>query len=97
MSEVPSKDKLCSRMSKSCGGSTELITIFNRVGAVASIDTLKRVILAVSQERKDQGIQSLLASGSFTVASVNNIDFLQAMLLSTPVVSIIVGTTQAFS
>lgn len=60
------------------GGSTELITILNRVGAVASVDTLKRVILAVSQERKKQGIRSLLVQGSFTVASVDNIDFLQS-------------------
>ena len=34
------------------GGSTELIEIFNRIGAVSSVETLKRVIQSVSQEIK---------------------------------------------
>ena len=33
------------------GGSTELITILNRIGVVCSVHTLKRVIQYVSQER----------------------------------------------
>ncbi len=60
------------------GGSTELITILNRLGIVASIDTLKRVILSVSQDRVSQGIQTLLVPDVFTVASVDNVDFLQS-------------------
>ena len=63
---------------ESNGGSMELSKILNRIGAVASSDTLKRVILSVSQERKLQGIQSLLVSGAFTVASTDNIDYLQS-------------------
>lgn len=43
------------------GGSTELIRIFNRIGAVSSVETLKRVIQSVSQEIKSQGVLSLLA------------------------------------
>lgn len=60
------------------GASTELMTILNRIGAVASVDTLKRVILTVSQDRRERGIQDLLVAGKFTVASVDNIDFLQS-------------------
>ena len=83
---------------ESNGGSSELITILNRVGAVASIDTLKRIILAVSQNRKEQGVQSLLVPGKFTVASVDNIDFLQSHALqSILVVNIVAGTLQAYS
>ena len=63
---------------ESNGGSVQLTKILNRIGAVASSDTLNRVILSVSQERKKQGIQGLLVSGAFTVASTDNIDFLQS-------------------
>ena len=63
---------------ESHGGSTELITILNRVGAVCSVDTLKRVIQSVSLERKAQGVQSLLVNGAFTVATADNVDFLQS-------------------
>ena len=56
----------------------QLTKILNRIGAVASSDTLNRVILSVLQERKKQGIQSLLVSEAFTVASTDNIDFLQS-------------------
>ena len=52
--------------------------ILNRMGAVASLDTLKRVILSVSQDRRDQGIQTLLVPQKLTVASVDNVDFLQS-------------------
>ena len=41
------------------GGSTELIKIFNRIGAVSTVETLKRVIQSVSQEIKSQGVLSL--------------------------------------
>ena len=61
--------------------------ISNRMGAVASLDTLKRVILSVSQDRRDQGIQILLVPQEFTVASVDNVDFLQSHAASTQVAS----------
>lgn len=61
---------------ESSGGSTELITVLNRVGAVASIDTLKRIILSVSQHRQEQGIQKLLVPDEFTVAICRQCRFL---------------------
>ena len=63
---------------ESCGGSTELITILNRFGIVASVETLKRTILSVSQDRKAAGVKSLLVDKAFTVASADNVDFLQS-------------------
>ncbi len=63
---------------ESCGGSTELLTILNRVGAVVSQDTLKRHMHMVSQCRKEDGLDKLLVKGPFTVASTDNIDFLQS-------------------
>ena len=63
---------------ESNGGSTELITILNRIGVVCSVDTLKRVIRYISQERKEQGIKRLLFDTAFTVATVDNVDYLQS-------------------
>ena len=63
---------------ESCGGSSELIKILNRVGAVASVETLKRTIHSISQDRKDAGVKSLLIENVFTIASADNIDFLQS-------------------
>ena len=63
---------------ESCGGSTELITILNRFGIVSSVETLKRTILLVSQDRKAAGVKSLLVDKAFTVASADNVDFLQS-------------------
>ena len=40
---------------ESHGGSTELITILNRVGAVCSVDTLKRVIQSISRAQSSGG------------------------------------------
>ena len=63
---------------ESSGGSTELITLFNHVGAAASVDTLKRVIHQISLDRAKQGIQPLLFDQAFTIASADNVDFLQS-------------------
>ena len=63
---------------ESCGGSSELITILNRIGATASLPTLNRHILSVSEEREKEGVSSVLIDKSFTVASADNIDFLQS-------------------
>ena len=60
------------------GGSTELITILNRIGAVCSVDTLKCVIQYNSQERKAQGIKHLLFDTVLTIATVDNVDYLQS-------------------
>lgn len=61
-----------------CGGSTELITILNRLGVTASLDTLKRHIHSISEKRKQAGIDGLLVDKAFTVASADNIDFLSS-------------------
>ncbi len=56
------------------GGSSELI-ILNHIGAIASLDTLKRVMHSVSYSRCRDGLRGLLVAGAFTVASA---DFLQS-------------------
>ena len=63
---------------ESCGGSTELTTILNRFGICSSVDTLKRVIHSISLDRKNAGTRSLLVDKAFTVASTDNVDFLQS-------------------
>ncbi len=63
---------------ESSGGTCELITLLNRVGATASVPTLKRHIQTISEARKDKGLQGLLPEKAFTVASTDNIDFLQS-------------------
>ncbi len=60
------------------GGSSELISVLNRLGAVASADTLNRHICSASVQRKTDGLLKDLNSESFTVASTDNIDFLQS-------------------
>ena len=63
---------------ESNGGSTELITILNRIGVVCSVDTIKRVICYIFQERKEQGIKRLLFDTAFTIATVDNVDYMQS-------------------
>ena len=63
---------------EACGGSSELITVLNRLGAVASIETLDRHIVRVSVQRKQHGLLKGLDDKSFTVATTDNIDFLQS-------------------
>ena len=82
---------------ESNGGSVQLSKILNRIGAVASSDTLNRVILSVLQERKKQGIQSLLVSEAFTVASTDNIDFLQSHAAVYSGNQLCIGTLPAFN
>ena len=60
------------------GGSSEIITVLNRLGAVASRDTLDRHIVNVSTQRKAKGLLKGLKSNVFTVATTDNIDFLQS-------------------
>ena len=63
---------------EACGGSSELITVLNRLGAVASSETLDRHIVRVSVQRKQDGLLKGLDDKSFTVATTDNIDFLQS-------------------
>ena len=55
-----------------------MITILNTFGICLSVDTLKRIIHSVSLDRKNAGTRSLLVENSFTVASTDNVDFLQS-------------------
>ena len=50
------------------GGSSALITMLNRLGAVASSETLDRHIVRVSAQRKQEGLLKGLDGKSFTVA-----------------------------
>lgn len=67
------------------GGSTELLKILNRIGAVSSLDTHDRVATYAVSERIAQGICSELQPQTLTVTSIDNIDILQhhAMVSST--------------
>ena len=60
------------------GGSSELITVLNRLGAVVSSETLDRHLVRVSAQRKKEGLLKELDDKSFTVATTDNIDFLQS-------------------
>ncbi len=56
------------------GGSSELISVLSRLGAVASTDTLNRHICTVSLQRKRDGLLNDLDKESFTVSCTDNID-----------------------
>ena len=60
------------------GGSKELIKMMNRVGAVASNDTLQRHIESVSVYRLQKGLTHELNLNALAIVSVDNIDFLQS-------------------
>ena len=60
------------------GGSSELISVLNKLGAVASSETLDRHIMRVSTQRKSDGLLKDLDSSTFTIATTDNIDFLQS-------------------
>ena len=60
------------------GGSSELISVLNKLGAVASSETLDRHIIKVSIQRKMDGLLKDLDTSTFTVATTDNIDFLQS-------------------
>ena len=55
-----------------------MITILNTFGICSSVDTLKRIIHSVSVDWKNAGTRSLLVEKAFTVASTDNVDFLQS-------------------
>ena len=60
-----------------CGGSRELIRVLNRLGACVSADTHDRLVTSVAEQQKEKCIWSELSPDTFTVASADNIDFLQ--------------------
>ena len=59
-------------------GSAQLITVLNRLGAVASKSSLNRHIMKHSAKHLEEGLLKLLKNDVFTVATVDNIDFLQS-------------------
>ena len=52
--------------------------MLNRLGAVASSETLDRHIVRVSAQRKQEGLLKRLDGRCFTVATTDNINFLQS-------------------
>jgi len=60
------------------GGSQKLVRILNRVGAVASLETSRRLATLVVQQRVARGIQPELHHRSLCIVSIDNIDILQS-------------------
>ena len=59
------------------GGSTELVKMLNRIGAVASLDTHDRMATLVVNQRINKGIHNELVPNTLTIVSIDNIDILQ--------------------
>ena len=60
---------------ESCGGSTQLIRILNRLGVCSSTDTLTRHIQCKVKEREERGPEQDCARKVSTIISADNIDF----------------------
>lgn len=60
------------------GDSCELISVLNKLGAVASIETLEWHIVRVFTLRKAGGLLKDIDRSTFTIVSTDNIDFLQS-------------------
>ena len=60
---------------ESCGGSTQLIRILNRLGVCSSADTLARHIQCKVKEREERGPEQDCARNVPTIISADNIDF----------------------
>ena len=61
-------------MVEMCGGNTELIKTFNRIGAVAALETHRKLVTKVVEERLQRGIKDELTTGAFALASADNLD-----------------------
>ena len=61
-----------------CGGSRQLMRILNRLGACVSPDTHDRLVTYVAEQQEKASLWSELSPDTFTVASTDNIDFLQS-------------------
>ena len=55
-----------------------MILVLNRLGGAASLDSLNRHMCAVALQRKAKGLLRDINSRAFTIASMDNIDFLQS-------------------
>ena len=65
---------LLADMVEAGGGSSDLMSTLNRVGGIASQDTLNRHICSVSERREKEGLLKDLPQSAFTVASTDNVD-----------------------
>ena len=65
---------LLTDMVEMCGGNTELIKTLNRIGAVAALETHRRLVTKVVEERLQRGIKDELTTGAFALASADNLD-----------------------
>ena len=61
-----------------CGGSRNLIRIFNQLGIVASADTHDRFVTCVTQKERERSVWDSLPQNVFSVASVDNFNMLQS-------------------
>ena len=59
------------------GGTVELVRILNRLGLIASLDTVNRVATHVVQRRISNGIECDLKPQKLAAVSIDNIDILQ--------------------
>ena len=59
---------------QSHSGSTELLQLLSRFGVCSSRDTFQRMKTKVVAARKDDGLQKEVATGAFSVTSIDNID-----------------------
>jgi hypothetical protein len=63
---------------ESCGGSTLLVRILNRLGVCSSADTLARTIQYRVKEREQRGYEQECSPDTLTITSADNIDFLHS-------------------
>ena len=61
-----------------CGGSRYLIRVLNRLGISVAADTHDRLVTEVAEKQKAKPVWTELPPDTFTVASTDNIDFLQS-------------------
>ena len=69
---------LIADMIEVCGGSRQLIKIFNRLGCSTSPDTHDRFVTQHAMARRQSKIWGEIPSNAFTIASVDNFDMLQS-------------------
>ena len=60
------------------GGSRQLMRILNRLGVCVSSDTHDRFVTCIAEQQSKASLWCELTPGTFTVATVDNIDFLQS-------------------
>ena len=79
---VPFQLAVTSTESVICHGGQQnyLVTILNRLGVAALIDTSKRQAMLVVTKRKKEGVSKDLLPNTFTVATTDNVDVQQTFV-----------------